>query len=53
MLTKKISKLFSSGTIKTIGVVGGGQMGTGIAIVSNVVAGFNVKIVDQTEVLKF
>lgn len=32
-----------------IGVVGGGQMGTGIAIVAAAVAGLNVKLVDVSE----
>jgi 3-hydroxyacyl-CoA dehydrogenase len=48
MLTNKISKLFS--TVKSFGVVGSGQMGTGIAIVANRVANLNVTIYDSNQV---
>lgn len=43
---------FSSKSVEQIhkfGVVGAGQMGTGIAIVANKVAGLHVKIIDSTE----
>ena len=32
-----------------MGVIGAGQMGTGIAIVANRVAGLNVKLIDTSE----
>lgn len=35
--------------VKQFAVIGAGQMGTGIAIVANRVAGLEVKIVDTTE----
>lgn len=35
--------------MKQFAVIGAGQMGTGIAIVANRVAGLEVKIVDTTE----
>jgi 3-hydroxybutyryl-CoA dehydrogenase len=48
MLTNKILKLFS--TVKSFGVVGSGQMGTGIAIVANRVANLNVTLYDSNQV---
>jgi 3-hydroxyacyl-CoA dehydrogenase len=48
MLTNKISKFFS--IVKSFGVVGSGQMGTGIAIVANRVANLNVTIYDSNQV---
>jgi 3-hydroxybutyryl-CoA dehydrogenase len=48
MLTNNISKLFS--TVKSFGVVGSGQMGTGIAIVANRVANLNVTLYDSNQV---
>lgn len=39
-------------SVKKIGVVGSGQMGTGIAIVANRVAGLNVTLVDNEGALK-
>jgi len=48
MLINKISNLFSS--VKAFGVVGSGQMGTGIAIVANRVANLNVTIYDSNQV---
>lgn len=40
-------RLFSAGHgVKTIGVVGAGQMGTGIGIVASRVAGINVRFID-------
>lgn len=53
MFRKLISRQFSSvqklEDIKNFGVIGAGQMGTGIAIVANRVAGLNVKVVDTSE----
>ena len=44
---------FASQQIKLIGIVGAGQMGTGIGIVASRVAGLNVTFVDpKTESLK-
>ena len=40
--------MFSAGQIKTVGVVGAGQMGTGIGIVASRVAGLNVTFVDPS-----
>lgn len=48
MLLTKIFNLFSS--IKSFGVVGSGQMGTGIAIVANKVAGLDVTIYDSNQI---
>ena len=48
MLARIMRRQFSK-KIQNFGVVGGGQMGTGIAIVANRVAGLNVKVVDTTE----
>ena len=42
------SRFFSS-QIKKIGIVGAGQMGTGIGIVASRVAGLPVKFVDPSE----
>jgi 3-hydroxybutyryl-CoA dehydrogenase len=49
MLTKAIKRFFSH-SVKSFGVVGSGQMGTGIAIVANRVAGLNVTIYDSNQV---
>lgn len=53
MFRKALSKSFSTfqsvNDIKSVGVIGAGQMGTGIAIVANRVAGLKVKIVDMSE----
>lgn len=49
MLFNKAIAKFSSSQVKNFAVIGAGQMGTGIAIVANRVAGLNVKIVDTTE----
>ncbi|CAI2370224.1 unnamed protein product [Moneuplotes crassus] len=48
MLTSLVTRNFSK-KIKKIGVVGAGQMGTGIAIVGAKVAGLEVKCVDLNE----
>jgi len=51
-MISKIFRSFSSATpsnIKQVGVLGAGQMGTGIAIVMNRNAGTKVKIVDKNE----
>jgi len=52
MLTSVIKQFFSHHHqhIKSFGVVGSGQMGTGIAIVANRVAGLNVTIYDSNQV---
>jgi 3-hydroxybutyryl-CoA dehydrogenase len=51
MLTKLFKKSFSTqNTIKSFGVVGSGQMGTGIAIVANKIANLNVTIYDSNQV---
>jgi 3-hydroxyacyl-CoA dehydrogenase len=51
MLSLVLKKFFSHHThVKSFGVVGSGQMGTGIAIVANRVAGFNVTIYDSNQV---
>jgi 3-hydroxyacyl-CoA dehydrogenase len=52
MLTKTLKNLFSSNIshIKSFGVVGSGQMGTGIAIVANRTAELNVTIYDSNQV---
>jgi 3-hydroxybutyryl-CoA dehydrogenase len=50
MLCSRI--LFSLSKVKNFGVVGAGQMGTGIAIVANRVAGLNVTLVDNDLALK-
>jgi 3-hydroxyacyl-CoA dehydrogenase len=42
MIWKAIQKFSTHNSIKTFGVVGAGQMGTGIAIVANKVGGLNV-----------
>ncbi|KRX11076.1 6-phosphogluconate dehydrogenase, C-terminal-like [Pseudocohnilembus persalinus] len=49
LIKKQFSTLQSVNDIKQIGVVGAGQMGTGIAIVAANVAGLNVKVVDASE----
>lgn len=49
MLSKRLKQFFSS-NIKSFGVVGSGQMGTGIAIVANRTAGLNVTIYDSNQV---
>ncbi|EGR34604.1 hypothetical protein IMG5_006030 [Ichthyophthirius multifiliis] len=46
-MINKIIKQFSSQHIKKIGVIGSGQMGTGIAIVGNRVSQLQVKIIDN------
>jgi len=50
-MLRKVLYHFSSKAenIKSFGVIGAGQMGTGIAIVANRVAGLKVKIIDTTE----
>jgi len=48
MLQNILKKSFSS-NIKKLGVVGAGQMGTGIGIVGSRVAGLNVTFVDPSE----
>lgn len=51
MLTSVIKRLFSNNSqVKSFGVVGSGQMGTGIAIVANRIAGLNVTIYDSNQV---
>jgi 3-hydroxyacyl-CoA dehydrogenase len=52
MLTRTIKSLFSSASqnIKSFGVVGSGQMGTGIAIVANNIAKLNVTLYDSNQV---
>ena len=51
MLTKLFKKSFSTqNVIKSFGVVGSGQMGTGIAIVANKIANLNVTIYDSNQV---
>lgn len=42
----------SVSSVKKVGVVGSGQMGTGIAIVANRVAGLNVTLIDNEAALK-
>jgi len=51
IFNKIASRSFSSSldSIKTVGVIGAGQMGTGIAIVANNVTKKNVKIIDTSE----
>jgi 3-hydroxyacyl-CoA dehydrogenase len=49
MLTKTLRHFFSH-HVKSFGVVGSGQMGTGIAIVANRVANLNVTIYDSNQV---
>jgi 3-hydroxybutyryl-CoA dehydrogenase len=48
MFTKKIASYISS--IKYLGVVGSGQMGTGIAIVANRTAKLPVTIYDSNQI---
>lgn len=48
-MIRKINKFFFSSNIKTIGIVGSGQMGTGIAYVFNRQAGKNVIIYDSSK----
>lgn len=48
-MIRKISKFFFSSNIKSIGIVGSGQMGTGIAYVFNRQAGKNVIIYDSSK----
>lgn len=48
MLTKSVSRLFS--TVKSFGVIGAGQMGTGIAIVASTVAKIPVVIYDSNDI---
>jgi 3-hydroxybutyryl-CoA dehydrogenase len=44
---------FATAQIKSIGIVGAGQMGTGIGIVASRTAGLNVTFIDpKTESLK-
>ena len=52
MLSQAIKKIFFNhhSDLKSFGVVGSGQMGTGIAIVANRVAGLNVTIYDSNQV---
>jgi len=50
MLSRRLVYLLSQ--VKNFGVVGAGQMGTGIAIVANRVAGLNVTLVDNDAALK-
>lgn len=51
MLTKLFKKSFSThNIIKSFGVIGSGQMGTGIAIVANRIANLNVTIYDSNQV---
>lgn len=51
MLTSVMKKLISNNSqVKSFGVVGSGQMGTGIAIVANRIAGLNVTIYDSNQV---
>lgn len=47
LISQPASRTFSS--IKHIGVIGAGQMGTGIGIVASRIAGLNVTMVDPTE----
>lgn len=48
-MIRKINKFFFSSNIKSIGIVGSGQMGTGIAYVFNRQAGKNVIIYDSSK----
>jgi 3-hydroxybutyryl-CoA dehydrogenase len=48
MITLRISSLFS--TVKSFGVIGAGQMGTGIAIVAATVAKIPVVIYDSNDI---
>jgi 3-hydroxybutyryl-CoA dehydrogenase len=41
---------FASSTIKSIGVIGAGQMGTGIAIVASTVAKLPVILYDSNDI---
>jgi 3-hydroxyacyl-CoA dehydrogenase len=51
MLTTIIKRFFSHHVhVKSFGVVGSGQMGTGIAIVANRVANLNVTLYDSNQV---
>ncbi len=53
MLSSAIKKLIfrhHDCNIKSFGVVGSGQMGTGIAIVANRTAGMNVTIYDSNQI---
>lgn len=48
MIFSKANALFSS--VKSFGVIGAGQMGTGIAIVANRVAKLPVVVFDSNEI---
>lgn len=50
MLTQRLLNYLS--TVKKVGVVGAGQMGTGIALVANRVAGLSVTLIDNETALK-
>ena len=51
MLTQVIKRYFHHHQhVKSFGVVGSGQMGTGIAIVANRNAGLNVTIYDSNQI---
>ena len=49
MFLKHLSRKHFSTTVNKLGVVGAGQMGTGIAIVGGWTAGLEVKILDMNE----
>lgn len=46
-MIRNIKKQFSN--VNSFGVIGCGQMGTGIAVVASRVAGLNVKVVDMNQ----
>lgn len=48
MIFSRVNALFSS--VKSFGVIGAGQMGTGIAIVANRVAKLPVVVFDSNEI---
>lgn len=50
MLSRRILRSFAA--VKNFGVVGAGQMGTGIGIVANRVAGLNVTLIDNEAALQ-
>lgn len=47
-MIKKVTRLFSA--VKSFGVIGAGQMGTGIAIVASTVAKIPVVIYDSNDI---
>jgi 3-hydroxyacyl-CoA dehydrogenase len=49
MISKFLGKRYFSSSIKTLGVVGAGQMGTGIGIVGARIGLMGVKMVDVNE----